>query len=406
MSASGASTGVPREVKVLSEWSWRLLLIVAAGALVVLAVQRLEVIAVSLFAALFLTALLSPVHGFLARRVPRGLATAASVVALVLVTGSLVGFVSNRVANDWGELQERVTAGLDDVQEWLRTGPLHISDRQIDQWLVSGREALGANQEALTSGALGAAGTAGEVLTGFALALFATVFLLHDGPRIWRWCLGLFPGADHVGGDAVGVAAWRTLTGYVRGTVTIAFADAVLIGVGLALVGVPLTIPLSVLVFLGAFVPIVGSLAAGVLAAAVALATGGVTSMLVVIAIIVGVQQLEGHVLQPLIMSKAVSIHPLGTILAVAAGTTLAGIVGAVVSVPVAAVLNNSLSAWRAARRGAYEVALGSDADPPAPPPPAGAGEAAAPGADRPTSPGPATSAGAVPQEPRGPAQD
>jgi predicted PurR-regulated permease PerM len=370
MKPADAGTGVPREVKVLSEWSWRLLLIVAAGTLVVLAVRRLEVIAVALFAALFLTALLAPVQGFLSKRVPRGLATAGSMVTLLVVAGGLVGFVSNRVASDWDELRMRVGAGLDDVQEWLRSGPLHLTDQQLDQWLTSGREALGANQGTLTTGALGAAGTAGEVLTGFALAMFATIFFLHDGGRIWRWCQGLIPGRDHVGSDAAGAAAWRTLTGYVRGTVTIAFADAVLICTGLLIVGVPLAVPLSVAVFIGAFIPIVGSLAAGVLAAAVALATGGVTSMLVVIAIIVGVQQLEGHVLQPLIMSKAVSIHPLGTILAVAAGTILAGIVGAVVSVPIAAVLNNSLAAWKEARKGGSPVealeALEDDDSPPA----------------------------------------
>jgi predicted PurR-regulated permease PerM len=337
----GADEHVPLGLRVAAAWSWRVLVVVAAVAVVVLAVARLQLLTLAIFVALLLTALLSPLH----RRLvswgwPRWLATTATVVGLVLVVLGLGALIGGSIANEWGTLSVAFQDGLDDIRSWLADGPLHASDSQIDQWLESLQQSVKDNQGFLVSGALSTAVTAAEVGSGALLAVFSTIFFLHDGRGIATWVVRLFP--SRVQPDAVdaGDAAWTALTGYVRGTVIIAAVDAVSIGIVLTILRVPLALPLAVLVFFGAFVPIVGAFVTGFIAVVVALATQGVWTALIVLAAILAVQQVEGHVLQPVVMGRMVRLHPLAVVFAVTAGSVLAGIVGAVVAVPLVAVVN------------------------------------------------------------------
>jgi predicted PurR-regulated permease PerM len=238
------------------------------------------------------------------------------------------------------------------IQTWLRSGPLHLSDNQVNAAVDAAQNWANTHRDILTTGAVSTAATVLEVLAGLFLVLFSTFFFLRDGRRIWYFITSVLPGdvRDPVAG--AGVAAWRTLVAYVRATVLVAFIDAVGIGVGLALLRVEFAFPLAALVFLGAFIPIVGATLSGTVAVLVALVTRGPLWALAVLALIIGVQQFEGHVLQPVIMGRAVSIHPLAVIVAIAAGAVLAGIVGALVAVPVVAVLNTAVRHMLAHRRG------------------------------------------------------
>jgi predicted PurR-regulated permease PerM len=196
----------------------------------------------------------------------------------------------------------------------------------------------------LTSGAVGAATTAGHVLTGLLLALFATFFFLKDGPRIWSWVVRLFPADARNRADGAGRRAWLTLISYVRATLAVAFVDAVGIGLGAAILGVPLALPLAVIVFLGSFVPIIGATLSGLVAVLVALVAKGPLTALILLGVVLLVQQLEGHVLQPLLLGRAIKVHPLAVVFGIATGVLLAGIVGALIAVPIVAVINTVAS--------------------------------------------------------------
>lgn len=338
---------VPWGVRLAAEWSWRLIVIATAVLAAVLLVARLRVLGVALFVAVLATALLAPAAQRLSRtRVGRGGATAITLLGSLLAL-LLVGYgVGNAIAGQFGDLSEQFSAGLDQIREWLRS-TFGIEDNQLQEWLDQIVEAVQQNKESLASGALSTATIALEVLSGAAIALFATIFFLYEGPRIWAWLVSLFPDAAQAGAREAGARSWVVLTGYVRGTVIIAIVDGFFIGLALAVIGVPLAVPLGVLVFFGAFVPIVGATVTGFIAVVVALASQGVLSALLVLAAVILVQQLEGHILQPLVMGRMVSLHPLGVVLAVAAGSLLAGLIGAVIAVPLAAVGATVLGYYR-----------------------------------------------------------
>lgn len=342
-------TRVPSELKSLSEWGWRIIVLLILSGVSLFVISKLEVVVVGVFVGLLLAAFLMPLLNLFTKVLPRGLSTFLTLLTSLLVLTGLVFFVANQVAADLGSLQTQFLAGVDEARGWLASGPLHISDAQTTAWIMQGQEFISDKSAALTSGALSTAAATGEILTGSALAIFSCIFFLYDGTRIWQFVVNLLPGKDSTIKD-VGSGMWKAMAGYVRGTVVIAFADAVLIGIALVILDVPLSGPLAVLVFLGAFIPIVGAFGAGIVAAAVALATGGVVTSLIVVGVIVVVQQLEGHILQPVVMNKAVNIHPLAVALAVASGALLAGVIGAVVAVPVAAMLNSGIRAYLKAR--------------------------------------------------------
>jgi predicted PurR-regulated permease PerM len=345
---------VPQALRIAAAWAWRLLVIGVLAYYLIKLVGNLRIVVIPLAVALLLSALLAPAVGLLLRLgVPRSLATAVVLVAgLAAVVGTITAVV-NQFINGLPDLSENVTRGIRQIQNWLRTGPMNLSDDQLDQAVQAAEDWLNDNTTSLTNTTISTATTLFEVLTGTLLVLFSMFFFLRDGRRIWRFIVRLLPaGARWRVADA-GSASWATLVAYVRATVLVAFIDAVGIGLALVLLKVPFAFPLAALVFLGAFVPIVGATLSGTVAVLIALVddNGGLVKALLVLAAVILVQQLEGHVLQPLIMGKAVAIHPLAVIVAIAAGVVLAGIVGALVAVPLVAVLNTGIRRLSAAHR-------------------------------------------------------
>ena len=347
---------VPWGVRVAAAWSWRLLLVGAVVWFVLRLVVQLRLVAFALVGALFLTALLYPlVRRLRANGAPRALSAAISFIGGLLVIGFVMWFVGQQFAANFDELRERALDGVDEIRGWARTGPLALEDTQIQQTIDNLRNSLEDNRSSLAAGAVSTATIAAEVLGGAVLALVTCFFFLLDGDRMWQWLVRLFPERSQFDMTAAGRRAWTTLTAYVKGTVIVAAFDAVFIGIGTALLGVPLAVPIAILTFLGAFVPIVGATLAGIIAVLVALVTNGLVAALILLGIVIAVQQLEGHVLQPLVLGRAVRVHPLAIILAVTAGGLLAGIGGAVVAVPIVAVVK-SVVTYYARDRHAHTV--------------------------------------------------
>ncbi len=361
-------TDVPRPVRVAAEWSWRLLVIAAAVLAVLLLVNRLKLVFLSVFVGLLVSALLAPVvHLVQARlrgtRGARGIATAVVLVVAIAGLAGVLALLTIEISGSFKDLGHTFGAGLTQIRVFVRDN-FNIDDLKLQEYLQRAWEALQDNRNGLLSGALSGATIALEVLSGAAIAFFTTVFFLLDGANIWAWCLSLFPRRSQGDVAAVGLKSWAVLTAYVRGTVFIAFTDAVLVGLSVAVIGVPLAVPLGVLVFFGAFVPIVGALVSGFVAVVVALAAKGVVAAIAVLIAIIVVQQVEGHLLQPLVMGRLVSLHPLGVVLAVTAGSVLAGLVGAVVAVPVAAVVSTVLGHYGRRARAASDERAAPDPEP------------------------------------------
>jgi predicted PurR-regulated permease PerM len=336
---------VPRGLRVATAWSWRLLVLAAAVALVLWLVGRLKDVLIPVSIALLLSALLSPSVGWLRRRVrlPRSLAVAVVLIGGIAAVGGVLTLVVTQFVNSFPALAKNATDGIRTIQNSLRTGALHLSNDQLTGVADAVQRWLDSHRDMLTSGALSTATTAVDVLFTALLVLFTTFFFLRDGRRIWHFLVSLLPSVGRAPLGAAGEASWVTLVSYVRATVLVAFIDAVGIGLALSLLRVQLAFPLAALVFLGAFVPIVGAAVSGAVAVLVALVTDGWVTALIVLAAVVLVQQLEGHILQPLIMGRAVAIHPLAVILAIATGLILAGIMGALIAVPLVAVINTGI---------------------------------------------------------------
>lgn len=338
-----ADEAVTPFVRKVAAWSWRLLVILATIVALLWLIKRLEVIVVPVALATMVAALLLPAVDFMDRRgAPRGAAVALVLLASFAVVGGILSFVISQFIEGAPQLVEQVTRSIDGLRNWLIDGPLQLSKEQIDQAGNTAIEALQRNQEKLTTGALSTAGTLTELLTGALLVLFTLIFLLQGGRSIFAFVTKAFP--NHVR-DRVrdaGRAGFHSLGGYMRATFLVALVDAVGIGTGLAIMGIPLALPLASLVFLGAFIPLVGAVVAGFLAVVVALLAKGFVYALITLGLIIAVQQLEGHVLQPLVMGRAVSIHPLAVVLAIAGGGVLAGIVGALLAVPTVAFINSA----------------------------------------------------------------
>ncbi|WBB78964.1 AI-2E family transporter [Micromonospora sp. WMMD882] len=335
---------VPHALRIAAAWSWRLIVVGLVGWALLRIVGQIRIVIIPLAVALLLSALLAPAVGWLLRaRFPRSLATAVVLVAgLAAVIGTLT-LVVNEFIDGVPELSAKSSEGVRQIQDWLKTGPLHMSDGQLDRYISEGQQWVNDNTNRLTSGALSTAATVAEVLTGALLVLFATFFFLRDGRQIWRFLVRLLPVAARWKVDDAGQASWSTLVAYVRATVLVAFIDAVGIGIFLVVFDIPFAFPLAALVFLGAFIPIVGATLSGAVAVLVALVDSGPVTALIILGVVIGVQQVEGHILQPLIMGRAVAIHPLAVIIGIAAGVVLAGITGALVSVPLIAVLNTAV---------------------------------------------------------------
>ncbi|WP_246842744.1 AI-2E family transporter [Allokutzneria sp. NRRL B-24872] len=346
-----ADEPIPYGIRVSAALAWRMLVI--AGALVVLGyvAAYFATVVIPIAVALLLSALMGPAVKALVRwRVPKWAATTVVLVGgLALVIGVLTSVVTAFIEGV-PDLQKQVTQSLETIRDWLINGPLHLKQEDITGYINQAIEALKANTSVITSGALSTAATVGEILTGFLLVLFTLIFFLHDGQGIWRGLLKAVPTRIRNRVDVAGSKGFDSLSAYVKATVLVAVVDAVGIGIGLIAVGVPLAIPLAALVFLGAFIPIVGGLLAGTVAVLVALVANGFVSALIVLVIVIAVMQLESHVLQPLLLGKAVQLHPLAVVVAIVGGLALAGLVGALLSVPVLAVISAAIRSLSSTR--------------------------------------------------------
>ncbi|MEU1119241.1 AI-2E family transporter [Streptomyces sp. NPDC005879] len=343
---------IPWGMRVAAEAGWRLL--VLAGTLWVLmkVISAVQLVVLAFVAALLITALLQPTVARLRRLgLPRGLATAVTAILGFVIMGLVGWFVVWQVMENADELSRQVQDGIEDLRKWLLNSPFHVTEDQINDIAKSLRDAVGSNTEELTSAGLEGVTVIVELLTGILLAMFSTLFLLYDGKRIWQWFLKLMPAQARPGIAGAGPRAWRTLTAYVRGTVIVALIDAIFIGLGIYFLGVPMAVPLAVIIFLAAFVPLVGAVVSGALAVVVALVTQGVFTAVMALVVVLAVQQIEGHILQPFILGRAVRVHPLAVILSVAAGGMVAGVGGAVVAVPLVAVTNTVVGYLRSYAR-------------------------------------------------------
>jgi predicted PurR-regulated permease PerM len=362
---SVADQSVTPFVRKTAAWAWRLLVIGGAIVALLWVVKKLEVLVVPVALATLLAALLLPVVDFLDRHgAPRGGAVALVLLGGIAVVGGIMAFVVTQFIQGAPALVDQVSASIKGVGDWLTTGPLHVNQDQIDSARKSAIEALQNNQEKLTSGALSTASTLTEIVTGALLVLFTLIFVLHGGRHIYGFVTKIFPQDVRDRVRDAGRAGFHSLIGYVRATFLVALVDAVGIGTGLAIMGVPLALPLASLVFLGAFIPLVGAVIAGFVAVVVALIAKGFVYALITLGLIIAVQQLEGHVLQPLVMGRAVSIHPLAVVLAIAGGGVLAGLGGALLAVPTVAFVNSAVRVLVASDPAAEEAAQESQSGP------------------------------------------
>ncbi len=331
-------------VRKAAAWAWRLLVLLVAACAVLWILAKLELIVVPVALATMLAALLLPAVDWLDRRgAPRGGAVALTLLSSIAVLGGILTFVVSQFIAGLPGLTDQVTHSVDSLRNWLIDGPPHLSKEQIDHAGDAMIDAIRNNQTKLTSGALSTAATVTEIVTGALLVLFTLIFLLHGGRNIWGFLTRIFPLSVRDRVHEAGAAGFHSLIGYIRATFVVALVDAIGIGTGLAIMGVPLALPLASLVFLGAFVPLVGAVVSGFLAVIVALLAKGFIYAMITLGLIIAVQQLEAHVLQPLVMGRAVSIHPLAVVLGITAGGVLAGIAGALLAVPTIAFLNSAV---------------------------------------------------------------
>ncbi|WP_416876260.1 AI-2E family transporter [Kitasatospora sp. SC0581] len=339
---------VPWGLRVAAESTWRLLLLGAALYVVFYVVDMLRLVAFSVLASLLITALLEPSVSWLRRHgVPRSLAAGGVFLSGLAGIGLVGWFVVWQVSTNLSDVTTQVKTGVNQLRDWLVTGPLHLTQQQITDFANQITKAITTNTDQLTSASITGAQIAVEVLTALLMTFFTTFFFLYDGAKIWNWALRGLPRHSRFAMAGAGPKAWATLTAYVRGTVCVAFIDALCIGIGVDLLGVPLALPLAVIIFLGAFVPLVGALITGTVAVLIALVTQGPWTALMVLVVLVAVMQVESHILQPLILGRAVRVHPLGVVLGVAAGGIIGGIGGAVVAVPLIAVTNTVVAHLR-----------------------------------------------------------
>ncbi|ORB90456.1 AI-2E family transporter [Mycobacterium persicum] len=344
MSASLDDASVTPLVRKTAAWSWRLLVIFAAALAVIWVISKLEIIVVPVLLALILSALLVPVVDWLdLRRVPRGAAVSLVLLGGFAILGGILAFVISQFIVGLPDLVKQVERSIDSSRRWLIEGPAHLRREQIDNAGNAAIEALRNNQAKLTSGAISTAATITELLTAAVLVLFTLIFFLYGGRNIWQYVVKIVPAPARDRVLEAGRAGYSSLIGYVRATFLVALTDAIGVGTGLAIMGVPLALPLASLVFLGAFIPLLGALISGLLAVVVALLAKGMVYALITLGLLIAVNQLEAHLLQPLVMGRAVSIHPLAVVLAISTGGVLAGIVGALLAVPTVAFLNNAM---------------------------------------------------------------
>jgi len=339
---------VPHQLRLAAAISWRVLVVVGAIAVVALTLAEIRLVVLPVVFALFISAaLFLPVRGLQRLHFPPAAAAATALVGALVVFGGLVTLIAPHVAGQFEDVRDNVREGAVQVTDWLLEGPLDLSRSELESYREQALDELEARSGAIAGGEIGGAYLAVEIVAGLFLTLVLAFFFLKDGARMWRWIVRLFPPLARTRADEVGQIAWATLGGYLRGVTIVALFDAVLIAIALWVIGVPLVLPLALLTFVGGFFPIVGAFTAGAAAALVALVSNGVVDALLVVAAVIAVQQIEGNVLQPVVVSRAVKIHAVGVLLAVTAGAVIWGIVGAFLAVPVVAVVSRAASHLR-----------------------------------------------------------
>lgn len=339
--AQGPRVVIPAGLERATQWSWRLLLIAAAIAVGLFLVAQLSFLVIPLFVAVLLAALAAPVSIALRKlRFPRWLATITTLVVFLVVVGGLVYLVVNEVVRGWESLQARTILAYDDFVQYLLDSPLQVTESQLNEWVTALATEFNIDSSWILSGALSVTSSVGSWLVGAGIAIFALIFFIHDGARIWEYVVSWFPALARPAILGASRSGWSTLIEFVKVQIFVAFVDALGIGLGALFLGLPLVVPIAVAVFLGAFIPIVGGTVAAALAILVALVYEGPVTALIMLIIVLAVQQLEGQILQPLIMGPALRIHPLAVVLSIAAGGYLAGIAGVLFAVPVVAFTN------------------------------------------------------------------
>jgi putative heme transporter len=339
--------GVPRSLVLASELGWRFLVVVAAIAVLAYGLWYVRLVALPAFIALLLSTVLMPPARALRRHgLGAGLSTAIVFFGGLAIAAGLAALVVPPFAGEVGTLSDTITGGAQKLGRAV-AGPFGLSHAEVERTIAGISDKLHASGGDLASGVLTGAVIVGQVVAAALLTLVLLFFFVKDGPHLWRWAVRLFPEALRPRVDHAGRMGWSVLGAYVRGQALVATVDALFIGIGIALVGLPLVLPLVFLIFVSAFVPIVGAFTAGAAAVLIALVSKGVGAALAVLLINLAVQQLEGNVLYPMIMRKTIELHPVATLLAVGAGGIVAGIIGALVAVPIAAVVATVLPILR-----------------------------------------------------------
>jgi predicted PurR-regulated permease PerM len=336
----------PAWLRAASDWTWRSLIVGFGIVAAVYALGYFRIIVLPVIIALLVTTLLLPPKRILTQRgLGDGAAAGITLVGALLVLALLVSAVAPSIGNQFPELRQGVEDGVREATQVLDDPPFNLSRAEIDRAVDNGLERLRENSSEITRGVTEGAVLLGEVLTGLLVVVLLTFFFLKDGRQMWDWVMGLAAkGGDHRRADELGARVFAALSGYVRGIALVGFVDALLIGLGLVVLGVPLVLPLMLLTFLAAFIPLIGAFLAGLAAVLIALVFEGLVTALIVLGIIILVQQIEGHLLYPLLMSRTVNLHPAVIVVALAMGGIVAGIVGVFLAVPVAGVVSTVLS--------------------------------------------------------------
>jgi predicted PurR-regulated permease PerM len=355
---------VPYALRFAAAWSWRVLLVVALVFLFLRLFATFSVVLVPVIIGLLLSAVASPMADRLQRwGLPRSVATLIVVVTGIVLLVALITLVAQQFSSGFGDLRASFSDSLDKLQGYLTD--LGLSQRQLNDFFSRVQDAVsGSSNSNLSGTVLKATTTVGHLLAGLFIVLFSTIFFTYDGRNIWSWFVRLFPAAARHRVHGSGEKAWAVLTSYVRATVIIAFVDAIGISLVALLLGLDLVLPIGVLVFLGAFIPVVGASISGIAAVAVALVSQGPVAALIMLGGVVAVQQLEGHVLQPFLMGRLVRVHPLAIVVVIAIGSFAAGIFGALIAVPHTAIVNTVAHHLAADRPGRAETDAGAAADP------------------------------------------
>jgi len=341
MSLLKSKKQIPHGLDYIAGMSWRILAVLGLLAVIIYLVILFKIVVIPVLVALLLAALFYPLQRWLANKGLRnGLAVTASLVAHMLIIAALLFVAVYQFRQELPDIQDRAVATYESTKTTLSQEPFNVGEEEIDRYVNQASTYARDNSQTLFAGLSSFGSSAGNFLAGFALFIFILIFFMLDGKNIWRWTVSLFPRDTRKSLFVAGERSWSTLIGFAQSQTRVAGVDAVGIGLGALLLQVPLAIPIAVLVFLGSFIPVVGAVVTGLLAVVIAFLFNGWVSAALMLGVVLLVQFIEGNILQPFLMGKAVEIHPLAIVLAVAVGSLVAGIAGALFAVPIAAVLN------------------------------------------------------------------